>query len=439
VVAGQELEYRIGVENCSSAPAHHVLVRNPLPANARFVRADPPPQSTQPELAWQLGTLPSGAKREIVLVLSPSGTGEVNNCARVQFEHGECVTTKVLKPSVSLQKSGPTEAVLNDSLAYKLTVTNTGSAAATDVLLTDTLPPGLEYDGGKRKSLTWEVGTLAPDQSQTVEYQVVAKAPGRLANKAVVTAAGGLREEVASSVTIGEPKLGLSKIGPKQRYLNTPATYQITVSNPGTAPLTGVAITDPVPAQTAFVSASQGGQFLDSHVQWLIGNLAPGESRTVEVVLRALSVGRICNRTTATADRGLVKQTEVCTDFVGMPALSLEVGDTVDPVEVGGTTSYNIAVRNPGTNPATKVQVVATVPEQMAVTHAAGAADHRQDGRKIVYDALTLPARGEARYRIDVKALKAGDVRFKVELTADQLTAGPVLQEESTTIFASLQ
>jgi uncharacterized repeat protein (TIGR01451 family) len=438
VVAGQELEYRIIVENFSPAPAHHVFVRDPLPAKARFVRANPTPLSREPELLWQLGTLDAGAKREIVLILSPTGTGEVKNCARVQFEHGECVSTKVLRPSLSLRKTGPTQAVLNDSLTYHLTVTNKGDAEATNVLLTDALPAGLEYAGG-RKSLTWEVGTLVPGQSQSVEYQVVARALGRLANKAVVTAAEGLREEIGTAVTVGEAKLSLAITGPKQRYLNAPASYQIMVSNPGTAPVHQVVIADPLPAQTALVSASPGGRLLDGQVQWTIGNLAPGDSRSVEVVLRALSVGRVCNRASASADRGLGKEAEVCTDFVGVPALSLEVGDTIDPVGVGGATSYHITVRNPGTTPATGVQVVATVPPEMVVTHAAGAADHRKEGQKILYNAVTVRAGGEARYRIDVKAQKAGDVRFKVELTADQLTAGPVLQEESTTIFASLQ
>src|SRR6266404_2627120 len=126
--AGQELEYRICVENCSPAAAHHVLVRNPLPAGAHFVRANPEPSVREPELLWRLGTLEAGAKREIVLVLAPTGSGDVKNCARVQFEHGECVTTKVARPSLSMHKQGPTQAVLSDTLNYRLTLTNTGSA-----------------------------------------------------------------------------------------------------------------------------------------------------------------------------------------------------------------------------------------------------------------------------------------------------------------------
>ncbi|HJT79279.1 MAG TPA: hypothetical protein VJ739_18935, partial [Gemmataceae bacterium] len=95
VAAGQEVEYHITVENRSRAAAHHVLVRDPLPANARFVRATPEPFARAPELLWKFGTLGPCARREIILVLTPTGPGEVRNCARVQFEHGECVSTRV--------------------------------------------------------------------------------------------------------------------------------------------------------------------------------------------------------------------------------------------------------------------------------------------------------------------------------------------------------
>src|SRR5437667_10427963 len=40
---GQDLEYHIEVESRSPAAAHDVHVRNPMPANARYLRANPEP------------------------------------------------------------------------------------------------------------------------------------------------------------------------------------------------------------------------------------------------------------------------------------------------------------------------------------------------------------------------------------------------------------
>lgn len=458
VNAGQEIQYRICVENRSLAAAHHVLVRNPLPPNTRLVRAEPEPSALEPELLWTLGTLEGCACREIIMVLAPTGPGDVKNCARVQFEHGQCVCTKIgpapiplaqppippaqpsapqAQPSIKLNKAGPTQAILYDALIYRLTVTNTSAAEVTRVLLTDDLPAGLEHASGKRQ-LTWDLGTLAPGQSRQVEYQVVAKAVGQLCNRAVVGAAGGLREEVVSCVTVTEAKLTLAKTGPAHRYVNMRFPYQLTVTNSGTAPLENVVITDPVAPQTSFIGASQGGRLNGNQVQWSIGTLAPGASRTVEVMLRAEAAGRICNKATATADRGLTAQAEACTDLEGISALLLEVVDTDDPVEVGSDTTYIITVRNQGTLPAEEVRIEALVPAQMAIVKVTGPAPHRKDGQRVLFQPITLAPKVDARYVIQVQAQQPGDLRFKVDLFAKQLTSGPVHEEESTTAYVDI-
>jgi uncharacterized repeat protein (TIGR01451 family) len=435
--AGQELEYRILVENTSRAAAHHVIVRDPLPANVQFVHARPEPSARDPEVVWHLGTLEAGAKRELVLIVMPTGKDEVHNCARVQFEHGECVTTKIARPALRVQKEGPAQAILYDSLNYKITLTNTGEAELSNLLLTDVLHAGLEHASQKDR-LTWFIGTLAPGQSQSVDYQVIARKTGKLCNKAIATAAGNFREEMESCVTVSEAKLGVTMTGSKRRYVNMPVTFQIAVVNSGTMPLDNVKVTNPVPPGMTFQSASDGGQLAGNDVQWNLGTLAPGADQKLDIVFSAQNTGTICNQATVSAGRGLSEQARFCTDFIGMPALSLVVDDTADPVEMGGTTAYLITVHNQGTSPVTSVRIEATAPDQEQVTDASGDAKHRVDGRKVTFEPLTLRAGETAHYRVDVKALREGDVRFKVQLTADQLIAGPVEQQESTTIFTAL-
>src|SRR5947209_5271854 len=72
-VPGEELTYRITVTNCSRAAAHHVTVRNPLPGGVRFVRATPEPTEMSPVLLWKLGTLAPCARKEITLIVNPTG------------------------------------------------------------------------------------------------------------------------------------------------------------------------------------------------------------------------------------------------------------------------------------------------------------------------------------------------------------------------------
>jgi uncharacterized repeat protein (TIGR01451 family) len=364
----QELEYRITVHNLSPAPAHHVLVRNPLPANARFVRASPEPHARAPELQWKLGTLEPGKCREIVLLLAPEGGEDVKSCARVQFEHGQCVTTR-------LARAAPV--------------------------------PGVE-----------------PEPVKPVPIKPVPVPPP------------------------GQAKLALKMDGPKQQYANLPAKYQITVSNPGTAPATNVLLSNPLPAGTKLVSAGQGGRFHANQLAWLLGTIKPGGSRTVDIVLRAEKAGEICNRAGAIADDNLQAEAEVCTLFRGASALLLEMTDTRDPVAVGGETSYKIQVVNQGSVPTTGIRIKAVVPPELTVLRATGASDPPEklpeptkEGTELLFAPLPALAPGaEATYEVFVRARRAGDVRFRAELTADQLQkGGPVNEQEATRIVPADQ
>lgn len=201
---GQTIEYCICVENCSTAEAHHVVVKNPLPANAKFVKADPEPAKQGPELQWNLGTIGGGAVREIILVLQPTNKEDVKNCARVQFEHGQCVVTRQVgsrppiistvpdvprpedMPVLDLVVRGPKEQYANLPGKYEITVTNTGKTKALRTLIAAILPKKLKLVRTTEPALTpenlgtiaWNVGNLEPGASRTVELTLRATEMG---------------------------------------------------------------------------------------------------------------------------------------------------------------------------------------------------------------------------------------------------------------------
>jgi len=58
----------------------------------------------------------------------------------------------------------------------------------------------------------------------------------------------------------------------------------------------------------------------------------------------------------------------------------------------------------------------------------------------LTFDPINLEPDQEARYEVTVDAAKAGDLRFKVEMYADQLTSGlPVYKEAHTTVANPLK
>lgn len=431
---GQDLEYRIFVENRTRAAAHNVIVRDRVPSNARYVRANPEPNVTQPELEWRLGSMQPGARQEIRLVLTPTGGGEVDNCVRVEFEHGVRLKTRLQRATIQLQKQGPAEAQLFDALNYQLTVTNTGSTPAANVIIVDDLPDGLEHKDNK-KQLSFTIGDLAPQQSRTVNYEVIAKKVGRFSNRAVVTATGGLRDEVQSSVSVSEAKLTLKMTAPTQQSFGRSVPYELTVMNNGSAPLNNLVVLADVPAKTAFVSASNGGRVVGTRVEWSVATLAAGASKKLDFKLRPTAAGDIVNHAEARSDRGLRATADASTKVVGEAGLLLEVVDTEDPIEVGGDTEYQIIIRNQGSVPATNIRIAATIPPQVAVSRVQGPTDHKKDDKSVTFEPLNLPPRKDTIYRIFARGIKAGDARFRVELTSDQLKSGPLLEEESTNVF----
>ena len=66
-------------------------------------------------------------------------------------------------------------------------------------------------------------------------------------------------------------------------------TYTLSYSNSGNVTATGVVISDTVPANTSFVSATAGGTLSGSVVTWSIGSLAAGASGSVQLVVRVAS------------------------------------------------------------------------------------------------------------------------------------------------------
>ena len=342
VLAGKELEYRICVKNCSNAEAHHVLVRNTLPEGTTFVRSTPEANLKGRELTWDFRSLAPQQTQNVTLVLLPDGSVPVKNFARVQFEHGQCVTTEITRPKLVVIKSGPAEANLNDALSYRLEVRNTGSAPATAVVLRDQLPEGLEAVGG-RDGLTWDLGTLAPGQNVVKEYQALARKTGSLCNKATATAAGGIVAEAQSCVRVGEARLQLELKGPDKGMVNRPASYQLTVSNPGTAPLSNVVIEDALPAKAALVSVSDGGRQVGTQVQWQLGRLGVNERRTVQLVLNVTEAGEVVNRATASAEHFDKVPAEAKATFEGITGLTAEVVVKNNPLEVGA----DLVSRNP--------------------------------------------------------------------------------------------
>jgi uncharacterized repeat protein (TIGR01451 family) len=284
-----------------------------------------------------------------------------------------------------------------------------------------------------------EVGNLGPQETRTVQFVCAAKAAGSQKCEAVVQADGSQAGAATAVVDVLQPRLELAAAGPKLRYLDRHAVYTYTVVNAGTAPAANVTVTEQLPQGFRFHAATAGGHYdlVSRTVAWFVGDLPPGQSREVRLEAVAAGTGDHKHVAVARAARGLQSQSEVSTHVEGLSAVQMDVVDLDDPVEVGADTAYEIRVSNTGSKMETNVQLTCLLPKKMEFRGAKGAGDCRfkVEGREVRFEPLPkLAPRADAIYRVNVRGLAAGDVRFRAVLRADGLSE-PVVREESTKVY----
>ena len=133
----------------------------------------------------------------------------------------------------------------------------------------------------------------------------------------------------ATAVPFGQPApipvnaLSLRKVGPR-RLRARQAAYTLTVTNTGTTTVTAVAVTDRIPAKLHLTRIPRGARFTAGTVVITVARLAPGEHKTVRLVMATDTTGTGCltNRATATAvDTPLVRaQARTCITAAPRPA-----------------------------------------------------------------------------------------------------------------------
>lgn len=437
----QEIPYTIVVSNTGRVEVQAMTVRDPVPEGLQYVRSEPPATLEGNILAWTLGGLNPGQAHTLQVVFRGLRVGQVTNTATVATVEGQraenSAVTQITAPKLDVAKTGPADGLVGVPITYQITVTNSGSGAATNVVLSDTFDQALEHEQ-RTNPVELRLGTLSPGESKTIPLSLMPRQAGRLVNRVRATADGGLAAQAEHTVSVRQAQLSIAKTGPSARYVDRPATWDIRVSNPGDVPLANVVVRDQLPPELTFTSATEGGQFADGQVVWNIGTLQPREQKLVQLTTKcAQMTPRALNVAVATADPGIRVQAEAGLEIRGLPAFRLEVVDVDDPIEVGARSTYKIEVHNQGTLPGNQVQIVAKVPKEMRILKADGPTKPIIQGQVVTFPPVdSLQPKQSLTYSVEVEALAPGDVRFTAELYSLTLGKDPVIEQESTTIYA---
>ncbi len=240
------------------------------------------------------------------------------------------------------------------------------AAGASPILIQVIRPAGLT-PGGQRLV----VGTAATEQTWT-DVAVIAPAapatsgvtqPPVLGGGQPIPGSGQPARGGATTVPSGPSppaapaQVTLKMTGPPQASVGVTATYRIDVTNSGGQPASGVVVSDPLPDGLTYLQSNPAAERgvaaaanAASALQWTLGALQPGETRTIQLDVRPDRAGPINHCASVRTANGLTGQ-DCATTTVRAAAVEVHLTGP-DKAAVGQTVRFLLEVVNHGDSPA---------------------------------------------------------------------------------------
>ncbi|MFC2105366.1 lamin tail domain-containing protein, partial [Candidatus Bipolaricaulota bacterium] len=348
-----------------------------------------------------------------------------------------------VSPGLSIAKTGPTSAAVGETIAYTITVINTGAVTLHNVVVTDA-----------KLGLNVNLGTLAPGGSTTLipaPTYVISEAdlPGPVENTAIADSdetdpvsddhVVNLRTSLADLVvdkTVDEPINVEGGI----------VTFTVTVTNDGPGDTTGVVLRDALPLGLVYISDNGGGDYSDVSNRWEVGTLLLGASASLQISALA-DAGTAGTTITNTA---LVIETDVedpdesnneDSADVTIVAADLAVIKTVDeptPTE-GDTIVWTVTVTNNGPVDATGVVLSDILPDGLAYVDDDGAGSFNETSGNWFIGLLPVAASRTLNIIAEIDAGTAGTTITNTASVeeADQPDPDPSNNEDSADVTVS--
>ncbi len=438
-----DVTYTIEVTGTGTGASTGVQLVDTIPAGLSFVSSDPEGTLTGDQLSIQLGTQNPLETTSVSVVLRASQPGDWTNGAAVSSTEGASAsaeaTTTVVQPILAITKAGPITALLNESFAYTITVTNDGNGVAANTIVTDTLPEGLAHMSSdptgtfseEDSTVTWSVGDLNPGDSSTLSLRVMGTTAGAKVNTASANAdrvATAPQFQVTTTILV--PAITVEKTGRTAMFVGNQVTYTLTATNSGEVPLTGVTISDNFDAGMSYVTSSPEGTVPEEggSVAWEIGDLAVGEAMSVTMTLQGDEVGTMTNTANASAAEGVSNQSVLDVSVLAAPGATVDITDSLDPVREGEQVEFTVSVSNQGRSPMTSVRVVVPIETEFTIVSTS-------DEVRAVIDTEN----GTVTYEHG-EALATGDsFTFTITVTANDLPESQRRQDTVTTATLSYE
>ncbi len=295
-------------------------------------------------------------------------------------EDQDSETVPVPTPSLAIDKvltsnadeDGSGDVSVGDTLTYTITATNDGTARLTNVVVSDSL---ITPTGG-----TTPCALVVPGGTCTLIGTYVVQ-PSDLGT--TITNTGSADSDQTDPVTdieevpVPTPSLAIDKSGTLDLGADNIAnpgdliTYIFTVTNTGTANLTNVTVTDPLPGLSAIVCGAGDGDDDGDNVIELLnsGSAAVDCTATYAITQTDIDAGQVDNEATADSDQTDPVSDPETVPIPQDPSITLTKLFAADFVIAGGTgSSFTLVATNNGNVTLSDGLVVDTVEDELTVT-----------------------------------------------------------------------
>jgi len=368
---------------------------------------EPPAQFVPDESARQasadLGAADSGAVDSGAVDLPGDGQ------ARPGARHLEGPQT----PNLLVQKLAPAEVQVGKQCTFEVLIRNVGQQVAAEVQVIDRIPKGTRLVGttpkaevGNDGSLLWNVGQLAAGGQSKVQVHLMPVSEGDIGSVATVQ----FQTQASVRTTATKPELTLRTSASPTVMAGDEVKLQIELSNPGTGVATGVMLLENIPEGLKHPAGNS--------IEFEVGNLAPGESRKLELTLTAAQAGRVRNVLVAQADGNLQVQDAVELEVIA-PDLNVRV-EGPKRRYLDRPATYSVVIDNPGTASARDIQLSAHLPQGMKFVKANNAGQYDARTHTVIWGLEELPAGQAGAVELVALPLESGEQSLRAEVTGDQ-------------------
>jgi uncharacterized repeat protein (TIGR01451 family) len=248
---------------------------------------------------------------------------------------------------------------------------------------------------------------------------------------------------IAAYIPIAALSLEAS-VAPAPVTVGSNLVYSLTVSNAGPQPATGVILSNQLPANATFISATGGATPTNGVLLVNLGTIPVGGTASAQINLQATAIGTLTNHILALANErepasqsnySAVVVTSV-TDVSAAVELSLRATGSPAPVAVGGDLVFSLTVSNAGPATATGAVIASQLPAGIGFDFATGVTGVTATNGVLLLNLAPLAAATAKEIQISARTAKAGGFTNIFQVSSPD--ADPNLTNNAATVVSTV-